>query len=74
MIPQGLLVWVTPRQAINAQAITCVFHGKGGQVIIHMSGDEPIQLQEHDLTAAGRELLLPPASARSTAPERVHAG
>ena len=74
MDSQTLLVWVTTRQALNAQAITCVFHGKGGQVIVNLSGCEPLHLQEQDLTAAGRELLLPPSSAQAAPPPRIRAG
>jgi len=74
MLAEALLVWVTPRQAVNARAITCVFHGKGGQVIVNLSGSEPLHLQEHDLTAAGRELLLPPPHTRARSPECAHTG
>ena len=57
---RGSLVWVTRAYALNPLAIQLVFHGKHGEVEVHVAGSLH-KFAEADLTADGRALLLPPA-------------
>ena len=58
-IQNGHLVWVTRSLAVNPAHILEVFHGRGGEIEVYLSG-RVRHLQESDLTDDGRALLLPP--------------
>ena len=56
---RGSLVWVTRAYALNPLAIQIVFHGKHGEIEVHVAGAIH-KFSEADLTPEGRALLLPP--------------
>ena len=56
--PHEHLVWVTRTCALNPAHILEVFHGKGGHIEVYLFG-RTRQLAEHELTDAGRALLVP---------------
>lgn len=57
--PDDAIVWVTQHTALNRRNITSVFHGKNGQIEVHLTGGEMRSFTEADLTSEGRELLCP---------------
>ena len=56
---QASLIWVTRIFALNPANIMAVFHGKGGNIEVYMSGFHH-HFSAADLTDAGRALLCPP--------------
>ena len=54
------LVWVTKAYALNPLSIQLVFHGKHGEIEVHVAGSLH-KFVEAELTPEGRALLLPPA-------------
>ena len=57
--PESPLVWISATQAINPANVALVFHGRGGEVQITFVDKQMHLLNECDLTAEGRALLLP---------------
>lgn len=53
------LVWVTRAYALNPLSIQIIFHGKHGEIEVHVAGSLH-RFAEADLTPEGRALLLPP--------------
>ena len=60
---QGPLIWIVKRHAVNPANIIEVFHGVGGEVQVTFDGGRQMEFREDDLTAEGRQLLLPPEAA-----------
>jgi hypothetical protein len=57
------LVWISERQAVNPASIVWIFRGTHGELEITFSAGKHLLLNERDLSASGRALLLPPDEA-----------
>lgn len=57
--PRHPLVWISERQAINPASVLWLFRGAHGELEIVFAGGKQLALNERDLSAAGRAVLLP---------------
>lgn len=57
--PRPPLVWISERQAINPASVLWLFRGAHGELEIMFAGGKLLALNERDLSAAGRAVLLP---------------
>jgi hypothetical protein len=58
--PNQSLVWITQRQAVNPANILWLFRGAHGEIEIMFGGGKLVALNERELSADGRALLLRP--------------